>query len=65
MEEKMMFTKDTTLGEVLKKHPKAQEILAGFGLHCFGCPCTQRETIEQACEVHGLDLELMLEKLNA
>ncbi len=59
-----MFTKDMTLGEVIAKKPEAQAILFGFGMHCFGCPVTQYETIEEAAIVHDVDLKLLLKKLN-
>ena len=58
------FDKDTTIGEVISKNEKLKKILEGFGLHCFGCPLSQMETLEQASEVHGIDLDFMLEKLN-
>lgn len=61
---KSKFNKDSTLGEVLAKNPNAQTILMGFGMHCFGCPMTQMETLEEASEVHGIDLELLLDKVN-
>ena len=41
-----------------------KEILLGFGLHCFGCPMSQMETIEEAASVHGVDVDLMIEKIN-
>ena len=56
--------KDMTLGEVLKNNKKAEKVLMGFGMHCFSCPFSQMETLEQAAMVHGVDLELMLQKLN-
>ena len=61
---KELFTKDMTLGEVLMKKPEAQVILMGFGMHCFGCPVTQFETLEEAAMVHGVELKLLLKKLN-
>ena len=62
--EKVMFTKDTTLGEVLNANENAQAVLMGFGMHCFGCPMTQMETLEEASMVHGIELDLLLKKLN-
>jgi len=38
--------------------------LSGFGMHCFSCPMSQMETIEEAAMVHGVDADLMLAKLN-
>ena len=58
------FNANTTLGEVMKKCERAEEILTGFGMHCFFCPISQQETLEEAAEVHGIDLQLLLEKLN-
>ena len=58
------ITKDMTIGEVLEINKNAKTILSGFGMHCFSCPMSQMETIEQASMVHGIDLDLMIEKLN-
>ena len=58
------INKDMTIGEVLEINKNAKVILSGFGMHCFSCPMSQMETIEQAAMVHGVDVNLMLEKLN-
>ncbi len=62
--EKIEFTKDTTLGEVIAKKPDAQMILLGFGMHCFGCFISDMETLEEAAMVHDISLDLLLQKLN-
>ena len=59
-----MITKDQTIGQVLQVNSKAAQILMNFGMGCLGCPSAQVETIEQACEVHGLKLEDVLAALN-
>lgn len=61
---KIKITKDMTLNEVLTYRKQAPQILLGFGMHCFSCPISQMETIEEAAEVHDCDLNLLLEKLN-
>ena len=58
------ITKNTTIGEVLKINPNAEVILQGFGMHCFHCPMSQMETLAEAGEVHGIDVDLMVKKLN-
>ena len=58
------ITKETTIGQVLEINPNAEEILTGFGMHCVHCPMSQMETLEEAGAVHGIDLDLMLKKLN-
>ena len=61
---KAQFNKNMTLDEVLNVNEQARDVLMGFGMHCFGCPVTQMETLEQAAEVHGISLDFLLEKLN-
>ena len=61
----MEFNKDTRIGEILEKAPEKAEILLQVGMHCIGCPASQMETLEEACEVHGIDVEDVVEKLNA
>ena len=58
-----MITKDTIIGDVIKENENAVGILMSFGMGCVGCPSSQMETIEQACSIHGLDLEEVLAKL--
>ena len=58
------ITKDTTIGEALKLNKDAEVILQGFGMHCVHCPMSQMETLEEAGAVHGIDVELMVQKLN-
>ena len=50
--------------ELLSINPNVKDILLGFGLHCLGCPMSQMETIEEACAVHDVDADLLIEKVN-
>lgn len=61
----MEINKDMTIGELLEKAPEKADILLEAGMHCLGCPASQAETIEEACEVHGIDVEELVKKLNA
>ena len=61
----MEINKDTTIGEILKMAPEKAEILLEIGMHCLGCPASQMETLEEACGVHGIDVEEVIEKLKA
>ena len=60
----MKYTKHMTLGEILAMDEDNGAILLGFGMHCFGCPMAQMETLEEACMAHGVDLDFVLERLN-
>jgi hydroxylamine reductase len=61
----MEFNKDTTIGEILEKAPEKADILLEIGMHCLGCPASQMETLEEACGVHGIDVNEVLTKINA
>ena len=60
----MKFERTTTIGEILEIAPEKADIWLEIGMHCLGCPASQAETIEEACDVHGVDVEELLEKLN-
>ena len=61
----MEINKNMTIGELLEKAPEKAEILLEAGMHCLGCPASQAETIAEACEVHGIDVEELIKKLNS
>jgi len=56
--------KDTIIADILRINPDSVEVLLGMGMHCLGCPASQGETLEEACMVHGVDVEDILKKLN-
>ncbi len=58
------FNKDTKIGEILEKAPEKADILLEIGMHCLGCPASQAETLEEACMVHGIDVEEVVKELN-
>lgn len=60
-----MIERNTKIGELLNIAPEKASILLDAGMHCLGCPASQEETLEEACDVHGIDIEEILEKLNA
>ena len=58
------FTKDTIITEVLNTAPEAAPLFFSIGMHCLGCAMSKGETLEEACAVHGVDIDEFLEKLN-
>lgn len=60
-----MIKADTKIGELLEIAPEKANILMEAGMHCLGCPASQAETLAEACDVHGINVEELLEKLNA
>lgn len=59
-----MIDKTKKIGELLQEAPEKAQILLDAGMHCLGCPAAQMETLEEACSVHGIDVEELVEKLN-
>ena len=59
------FTKDMTIGEAMRVDMNAAPVLMEIGMHCLGCPSAQGETLEEAAMVHGIPVEVLMEKLNA
>ena len=64
MADKAKINKDMTIAEALKLNPAIAEILMSKGMHCLGCVIANGETIEQAAEVHGLDIDELLKEIN-
>ena len=58
-------TKDMIIGEILHLNEGVVPILMQSGMHCLGCPSSQMESLGEACLVHGIDADELVEKLNA
>jgi hybrid cluster-associated redox disulfide protein len=59
-----MVTKDMTISEVLDMDMDSAMVFFEAGMHCVGCPSASGETIEEASEVHGLNADDLVDKLN-
>lgn len=60
----MKLHKDMTIGRVLELYPELGEIFTASGMHCISCPCARAETIEEACAVHEIDVDKLMDSLN-
>lgn len=61
----MQVTRETIIGDILDMDQTTAPYFMEIGMHCLGCPASRGETIAEACEVHGVDYDELLEKLNA
>ncbi len=59
------ITKDTIIGDILDIDQTTAPLFFEIGMHCLGCPSSRGETIEQACMVHNVNPDELVEKLNA
>ena len=60
-----VVTKDMAIGEILMHDIAIAPILMQHGMHCVGCPASQMETLEEACMVHMMDENEVLNDINA
>ncbi len=61
----MAITKDTLIGDILDLDQTTAPYFLEMGMHCLGCPSARGETLEQACEVHGVSCDELVAKINA
>jgi hybrid cluster-associated redox disulfide protein len=59
-----MITKDMSVVDVLNLGEQYEEIFRKYLLTCAGCPAAQMETLEEAAEGHGIDIDALLADLN-
>ena len=60
------INKDLRIGDILSLDCANEIIpfLMQMGMHCIGCPASIMETIEEACMVHGVDADDLVESIN-
>ena len=61
----MSVTKDMIISDVLNMDRGTIPIFFRNGLHCLGCAMASGETIEEACAVHGIDCDMLIDELNS
>lgn len=57
-------TPDMIIADILKLDRGTAPILLNIGMHCLGCPSSSGESLEDACAVHGVDVNTVVKDLN-
>ena len=57
-------TKDTLIGDIRDMDRDTAPYFLEMGMHCLGCPSARGESLEEACMVHGVDVNELIEKIN-
>ena len=57
-------TKDMIIREVLQMDMGTAEFMMKAGMHCLGCPSANGESLEDACIVHGADVDALVNEIN-
>ena len=60
----MKIERTTIISDILDEAPEKADLLLEAGMHCLSCPASLGETLEEACEVHGIDVDELLTELN-
>ena len=60
----MAIPTERPIGAIVYLNEHMAPALMRVGMHCLGCPASQAETIEEACMVHGIDCDALVEQLN-
>ena len=64
MENENLVTTEMLVGDIITKHPLAAQFLMECGMGCIHCPASQMESLAEACAVHGIDGEEIVDALN-
>ena len=60
----IQLTKNTIIGDIIDIDETTAPIFLSIGMHCLGCPASRGETVEQACMVHGVDVDALVKAVN-
>lgn len=58
------ITKDMLIGDILDADRGTAKYFLEMGMHCLGCPASRGESVEQACMVHGVDADALVDEIN-
>ncbi len=58
------ITKDMVIGDILDADGGTAVFFFEMGMHCLGCPASRGETVEEACAVHGVDVDALVSRVN-
>ena len=59
------ITKEMPIGDVVQTYPQTIEVFLKHGLMCFGCAIARFENVEQGAVAHGINVEALINDLNA
>jgi len=64
MKKTFKITEKMTMGEIIRDFPGTAPVFLKYGLHCVGCPMANPETIEEAAQVHQIEIKKFIKELN-
>jgi hybrid cluster-associated redox disulfide protein len=61
----MTITADMPIVEVVQRFPTTIPVFMRHGLGCIGCALARFENIREGAQAHGVDVDALVEDLNA
>lgn len=55
---------DTPVAVIVEQYPESMPVLMALGMHCLSCFAAQMESLKDACMVHGLDTDQVVQAVN-
>ena len=62
-ENTIIIDKTMIISDILDMYPQSADILMAVGMHCISCVAASGESLEEACYVHGLDPDTVVDEL--
>lgn len=63
----MTITPETLIGDIIEGDVNIEavaNVLTSVGMHCLGCAIAHGETVGEAAEVHNVDVNELIARLN-
>ena len=60
-----MIDRKMSIDAVVKKYPETIAVFEQYGLGCVGCQAALFENVQQGAEIHGIDVDTLLNSLNS
>ena len=60
----MEIRKDMTIMDIIRQDEDIADLLMAAGMHCLGCVAAHGETLDEACQVHGINTDALLALIN-
>ena len=61
----MKICRETRIEVLIRTHPATLEVFRKYDMQCSDCIALETATVEEGARMHGVDLDLLLEELEA
>lgn len=59
------INKEMGIIEIVQTYPQVIEVFQKYGMGCIGCAAAHFENLEAGAKVHGIDVDAMVDDMNA